>query len=277
MSLRVATPGAPQGSSAGPAPIGRLPTKRGGPLSGRVGFFAAGVVIVAIAIVATLAMVVLRPLSPSPSPSPSTSPSPSPTPASSEIGALDVLHAFRDRTLGRDLNYRMTATGTSTTPAGKVSWTGTWEIAGRDYHVKLKTAGKPTVDAYVIGNRVWSKNSKGKYVVATSKLSEWRWAPFLDIGELKEVDYLGPVIRDGTTYYVLRSNAWYMPDNGKLLNRSGVGAATERSLEVLVTEDGTPHYATFTLTIDDAGRTATGKTEFTITAVGEPNTLKVPK
>jgi hypothetical protein len=270
----VAAPPVPRSVGA-PVPSG------GG--SGRLfGFIAAAIVILGLGGgVAVAAM--LMPPGASPTAVAAASPTPSPTPGASpdesaEPGAIDILHAFRDKVLVKDLAFRMTADGLYTEPSGVGRWNGKWEVSGKDYHVVLKTAGASSaVDAYIIGNKAWLKNTKGKYAVAMSSLAEWRWVPFLDIIEIKSLGYGGTRKRDGTTYHVLTSNGWYAPDNGRMLNRPGIGSATTKSLELLVTRDGVPHFATYRMTIDDGGRQATGTVEFTFTKVGEPITLKVPK
>ncbi len=253
-----------------PPPVG-APLRPGSP--NRRSLVIAAFAVVVLAIGATVAILVLRPVTLPPPPAASLRASPSPGGGAGDSVRL----AFADRVLADDLNYRMSASGEVTSKGATIHWTGAWEIAGRNYHVK--TTGAGATEALIVGDKVWTRSGKARYALAASSpLKGRRWVPFLDVKAIRSLDYAGTADRDGTTYQVLRSNSSYDPDDAKLLGVPSVsGASAERQLEILVTEDGVPVAATFTYTAGSGTSKTTGTTTFTFSAVGTKNAIAAPK
>ena len=270
-------PGLPPGLPPGVPPVGapmlviRTPPKAGA--SRRIMAVLILVVILAAGGIG-FTFVIGRPFGAAP---PVTAP-PTVIPNQSQVAAASALAAFHNKVLVPGLSFHMTADGTFNSPSENNRWTGTFEVAGPNYHAVIRSAGKDALtDVYVIDRHAYVRNSKGTYGEASTQLAAWQWAPFLDIADIKDLDYMGTTVRDGVTYDVLQTNGWWMPDNGRMLNLPGVGSAGKKSLKLLVTDDGKPAFGTYTFSITGATDDVAGTTEFTFDKVGEPVKLKIPK
>lgn len=150
---------------------------------------------------------------------------------------------------------------------------------GRERAHGLGVAG--ITDIVALDTEVWIKFPDGWHKNIEHD-PYFRSRPFLGIDSQRALAISAEVVKDGQTFYDLKSTTNYQPYPGRLIGFVAMGVQVDTlELDILVTADGVPVSAT--VHILAGGLSPTGKPEIdakatrTFTKVGATFTIKAPK
>lgn len=232
----------------------------------------------------------------SPTPGGSAAPRPTATPTTSVDPGAAALAGFWARVSAPDLSYRLTATGKTTFDRKTFeSFTESYAVVGDEYSGTIRSHNRGVVLLGMQPSRITSATvarkggvvylkEAGKHRTArrSSDRSD-RLTPFMYLQLPGWIDYVKPVTVKGRHLHLLRTNSFYRPDIARLLDLSKFDATPDTmTLDVLVTDDGTPVSATFTehfVGDDQFGKSHVfnGRTDFTFSKVGAKLPIAVPR
>jgi hypothetical protein len=197
--------------------------------------------------------------------------------------SIRVLDAFWALARDPELAYHLEGTGEFKSEAFTTTFELSLDIAGDDYTGTVNTIdGSGFAEIIRLDGVMYLRQPGTAWFSRRTNDAGLRQDPFMGLSGRRELVYDGKLVEDGATHHRLVSTEFYAPSVARMLD---LGAFHEsrpqtRTLELIVTDEGVPLRATFSLLVEgsavDGLAPIEGHAEYTFTDVGVPIVVATP-
>jgi hypothetical protein len=157
------------------------------------------------------------------------------------------------------------------------------DIQGDNFTGTVNTIGGSGMAEIIrLDGVVYARLTGEAWISRRTSDADVRQEPFMGLSGRRELAYDAPLVEDGVTLHRLVSTDFYRPSVARMLDLGAfrTDRPNTRTLEVVVTDEGVPLRATFTLVVEgsavDGLAPWEGEAEYTFTNVGLPVVVATP-
>jgi hypothetical protein len=197
--------------------------------------------------------------------------------------SIRVLEAFWSTVRDPDLTYHLEGTGEFRSDEFSTSFELSLDVDGDDFTGTVNTVGGSGLAEIIrLDGVVYARPDGQDWISRRTSDAGLRQDPFMGLDGRRELVYDERIVEGGVTLHRLITTEFYAPSVARMLDLAAfrVSQPMTRTLDLVVTDDGTPLRAIFTLFVEgsavDGLEPIEGRADYAFTDVGLPVVVATP-